>query len=800
MTTSNAINGNDADNVLWGDRDGDQSGGQAGDQTIFGLSGNDTLYGDVTGSLSTGARGGNDTLSGGPGNDAAYGDAKQLVGESFGGNDNLAGNDGNDTLYGDAETMSATSRGGDDKLSGGGGDDILYGDAATMAPGAKGGNDVLNGGAGNDQLWGGLGNDKFVFEGRGSGKDVINDFARIDGNRDVIDLRGYHTTFGALHVDYTTDGDVVIQLAQDDHGNVTDSVTLKGVTAVTADYFVFTDETTTPPVTEPVHLSNDTLKGTDAADTIYGDAQTLTGNVIAGNDCIIGNAGDDRLYGDAETMTGTSRGGEDKLAGGPGNDSLYGDAATMAAGTFGGNDTLDGGPGDDQLWGGLGNDRFVFGPGSGNDVINDFSRTDGNRDLIDLLGYHANFDTMHISHNASGDVVIELARNDQGVLTDSITLKGVTSIGVADLRLGEPTHVFTEERSHYDVRTFESDGVLKTKVVHEDGVATGDDTTLSDSEDLAFSDHDQAVRGAQQNHTSNVSGSRFDDVLFQNQETGQVLFAKMADGVFQHWAVNTGVMGADWKAVATGDVDPGATGGAETFVQNAKTGTIYYASLDNGATTWGVVSAALTADWKLRAVADVTGDARVDAVIQNEKTGVIYFADMHAAEGQKWGVVSDQLTPDWKVVGAGDINGDGFADVVVQSRSNGATLYADMAGGKFSGWDVVSMRVTEDWHVRAVADVNGDGFADVVFQHEKNGTAYFADMKNGVFDHWGVVAQNIDSTWVVTGAADVDNDGHRDVLVQHQTDGTTYFAHMGDQGFDRWGAVATNITADWHAV
>jgi Ca2+-binding RTX toxin-like protein len=51
----------------------------------------------------------------------------------------------------------------------------------------------------------------------------------------------------------------------------------------------------------------------------------------------------------------------DIISGGAGNDTLYG---------MGGNDMLDGGVGNDYLEGGSGDDTYLWGKGSGNDVIN----------------------------------------------------------------------------------------------------------------------------------------------------------------------------------------------------------------------------------------------------------------------------------------------------------------------------------------------------------------------------------------------------------------------------------------------
>lgn len=143
-------------------------------------------------------------------------------------------------------------------------------------------------------------------------------------------------------------------------------------------------------------------------------------------------------------------------------------------------------------------------------------------------------------------------------------------------------------------------------------------------------------------------------MLIQNSSTGHVYYAKMVAGAFQSWGINTGTLGGyDWQAIATGDVNPGSPGGAETFIQQQSTGTIYYASLDTGSTVWGVVSSALTSDWKLRAVADVNGDASVDAIVQNQANGTIYFADMKGGTFQSWGVVNVNLTGDWVVAVTG---------------------------------------------------------------------------------------------------------------------------------------------------
>ncbi|OZB18880.1 MAG: hypothetical protein B7X55_04290 [Rhodobacterales bacterium 34-62-10] len=69
------------------------------------------------------------------------------------GDDTLIGGDGNDTIHGEAGADSLAGGAAEDQLFGGTGDDTLNGDA---------GNDLLNGGVGINQLFGGDGNDTLV--------------------------------------------------------------------------------------------------------------------------------------------------------------------------------------------------------------------------------------------------------------------------------------------------------------------------------------------------------------------------------------------------------------------------------------------------------------------------------------------------------------------------------------------------------------------------------------------------------------------------------------------------------------
>jgi Ca2+-binding RTX toxin-like protein len=163
--------------------------GDAGNDTIIGGAGMDTIYGDDGNDLLIGWRGA-DTLYGGSGDDVIYGDDFGFNG--IAGDDFLYGQAGNDTLYGGARTDRLEGGDGNDtlyggaggdNLLGGSGDDILYGDDDGVN-----GNDKLDGDAGNDQLFGGGGNDEMRG---GTGDDLVNggtgnDFVDGDGGIDIL--------------------------------------------------------------------------------------------------------------------------------------------------------------------------------------------------------------------------------------------------------------------------------------------------------------------------------------------------------------------------------------------------------------------------------------------------------------------------------------------------------------------------------------------------------------------------------------------------------------------------------------
>ena len=212
--------------------------------------------------------------------------------------------------------------------------------------------EVLQALAGNDTVDGGGGNDL------------------IDGQEDNDSLRGGQgndSLFGGAGNDIA-------------YGDVGDDLVLGG----------FGDDSLAG------NQGSDTVAGNQGADLLFGgqESDRMFGGQDA--DSVFGNLGDDIIAGNL---------GNDLVNGGQGSDTLYGGQ---------GDDTLLGGLGDDLLLGNLGADRYVFGVGSGADVIVGFSVASGDR--LDLQGQ------TYTAAGAAGNTVLTLSGGG------TVTLQGVLAV------------------------------------------------------------------------------------------------------------------------------------------------------------------------------------------------------------------------------------------------------------------------------------------------------------------------------------------------------------------------------------
>jgi Ca2+-binding RTX toxin-like protein len=186
-------------------------------------------------------------------------------------------------------------------LTGTNSDDLIYGFSGFDTIFGGSGNDTISGGRGNDTLWGGAGDDVFLFDERGFGSDIIEDFSA--GDR--LDLRVFNVADLTTLSPYITEsvGGVEITTFPLGGGGV-ESIFIKNFTLaqLTSDRFIF----------------NTSLANLNVVGLFTGGPQYLFGG--NGNDSLVGNSGNDHLNGGAGNDTLKGLGGNDLLRGGAGND------------------------------------------------------------------------------------------------------------------------------------------------------------------------------------------------------------------------------------------------------------------------------------------------------------------------------------------------------------------------------------------------------------------------------------------------------------------------------------------------
>jgi Ca2+-binding RTX toxin-like protein len=313
----------------------------------------------------------------------------------------INGDDNANAIQGTAADDIINGLGGDDALYGLGGSDDLYGGS---------GKDFLVGGAGADRLSGGTGIDTADYNGTAgvkvilggavcSGGDAEGDLVSIDVEnvRGTVSFSDWLIGSGLANVLEGYGG-------QDRLEGLGSSDTLNGGSG------------------------DDLLIGGSGADAMAGgtglDTADYSGSVAGVTvDLAAGTGNGGEAQGD--TLSGI-----ENLFGSQANDSLKGDAGANTLQGAGGADTLAGGFGKDALSGGAGADRFAFTAvgdsvvGANADVVTDFSQAQA--DKIELTAIDA--DIAVAGDQAFSFIGTALYTGVAGQLRYAFTAPGVTTI------------------------------------------------------------------------------------------------------------------------------------------------------------------------------------------------------------------------------------------------------------------------------------------------------------------------------------------------------------------------------------
>ncbi|MDI1237119.1 MAG: calcium-binding protein [Polaromonas sp.] len=393
--------------------------GNSGANTLTGLAGDDRLIGGL----------GADHMLGGEGDDLYEVDnTADVVSELAGEGVDTVEASVTYTLSSDVENLILT---GTAAVDGTGNElnNLLQGNIADNTLTADAGNDTLNGMKGLDTLSGGSGNDTYLFE-----DDLDTIVEEADGGRDTLISRISGATLAANVEDGILLGSAVALtgnelsnvLTGNNAANVLDGgagadvlIGGKGNDTYIVDSQADTVVENAAEGTDTIESSVNYSLGSNVENlTLTGTAEAAMGNDLANK--LTGNAQSNKLWGDLGNDSLDGGQGADILFGGLGNDKYWVDSSddlvvenagegtdtvyasvsyaladnverlTLTGNTninaIGNalNNRLEGNAGNNILFGGLGNDTYVWGRGSGQDIIVNFDAGKPSGDTVQL--------------------------------------------------------------------------------------------------------------------------------------------------------------------------------------------------------------------------------------------------------------------------------------------------------------------------------------------------------------------------------------------------------------------------------
>ena len=350
--------------------DGDNSDDGNGDGVGNADGGNDDGGGDSN------ASGGGDTS----GDDGTTGDGNSGGADGNGdgadsnGDTGNSGNTDDDTVSPPVPQNAITGTSGDDWLTGTYGDDLILGGEGRDRLRGGSGDDTLDGGAGQDNIGGGAGADTFVWgpDALQTGRDRVEDFNPSEG--DVVDFTKISAAYGW---DAATAAAAVSVTKSYLGSTISIDIPGTGLVALAELRNMMPEQISVAAGTLRL-VAGETPTGGDTGNPDPADSDGSTENDTTGE----GTAEPD---GDATNETDLN----DSLRGTQDADRIFGQGGQDVIRGEGGDDWLVGGEGADTIYGGSGADTFVFlseDIGTGRDEIMDFSIDEGDfLDLFDVL-------------------------------------------------------------------------------------------------------------------------------------------------------------------------------------------------------------------------------------------------------------------------------------------------------------------------------------------------------------------------------------------------------------------------------
>ena len=204
-------------------------------------------------------------------------------------------------------------------------------------------------------------------------------------------------------------------------------------------------------------------------------------------------------------------------------------------------------------------------------------------------------------------------------------------------------------------------------------------------------------------------------------------------------------------------------------------------------------------NWRPTAVADYTGDGRVDILERSTANpGLLRVRPLayfdHFAPREPF-----TLAAGHSYLATADLNGDGWADIVSQAPNGQVFVRARTPLGWMITTPVAPTALGSEWRFAGAADLDGDGDDDLVWHNLSAREVRAWMIEHGFRTEGAVVRTNISPTFAVIGAIDTDADGDDDLVWRNAQNGNVSVWRMNGPVREE-GAPVANVPPAWRTV